>query len=77
MALREGPILRSLFGCIAITIFVVVVVLAGRNTSLVFGSVLLPGGFASLGDRRRDLFSGVGAMALGAILLIVGLVMKS
>ena len=76
MAFRDGPITRSVFSCLAFVLLTGIVIGAGANTSIVVGGILLLGGFASLGDRRRDMFSGFGAMALGTILLVVGLAMK-
>ena len=77
MAYQEGPIARSVIGLLAFIALIAIIIAGGANTALIVGALSLLGGFGSLGDRRRDSFSGFGMMAFGAILLIVGLVMKS
>jgi predicted HTH domain antitoxin len=69
--------MRSFIALVAFVALIVIISARGSNTAIIVGVLCLQGGFAGLGDGRRNSFTGFGMMAFGAILLIIGLVIKS
>ena len=70
MASRGIQIPKSLGSCLGFPIMGAVILVAGSRAAFAVGGLILLGGVASLGDRRRNPFTGFGMVTFGEALII-------
>lgn len=77
MATRVSAGTKSVSGCFAFILLGAIIFAGGATTALIVGSLFALGGFGSLADRRRNLFTGLGMISFGVVLILGGLALST